>query len=267
MFGRIERAFEERDHTEAELRASEARMRRFVGDASHELRTPLAAVSAYAELFDRGASRRADDLERVMSGIRGETQRMGHLVEDLLLLARLDEGRPLAREPIELVSLCAEAIRTASAVGPQWPVSLHAGTPVETVGDGARIRQVVDNLLANVRTHTPAGTSATVRVFTDGADAVIEVADNGGGLSEEEAAKVFERFYRADGSRSRQHGGAGLGLSIVASIVEAHGGTVLATGRPLPGGAVFTVRLPRADSAGTEVARGSGHREDDAVRA
>jgi two-component system OmpR family sensor kinase len=256
MLGRIERAFEERDRTEADLRSSEARMRRFVGDASHELRTPLAAVSAYAELFDRGAAGRAEDLERVMSGIRGETRRMGQLVEDLLLLARLDEGRPLAREPVELVALCAEAVRTAATVGPQWPVTLHADEPVEIVGDGARIRQVVDNLLSNVRTHTPPGTSATVQVGLDGEAATIEVADDGGGLSDEQSAKVFERFYRADASRSRRHGGAGLGLSIVASIVEAHGGTVSVARSPA-GGAAFTVRLPREEAAtvGAEVGR------------
>ena len=206
---------------------SEGRMRQFVADASHELRTPLAAVSAYAELFEQGAATRADDLERVMHGIRNETARMGHLVEDLLLLARLDEGRPLEREEVELVGVAAEAVKTATTVGPQWPVRLvgaatggdrrrpHADPP------GARqpARQRPDPLPGgNVERWSP----STRR----GHDAVISVEDEGPGLSPEDGARVFERFFRADVSRSRRHGGAGLGLSIVASITKAHGGTV-----------------------------------------
>jgi two-component system, OmpR family, sensor kinase len=245
MLGRIEDAFAERDATLSDLRRSEERLRRFVGDASHELRTPLAAVSAYAQLFERGAKGRPEDLARVMAGIRSETARMGHLVDDLLLLARLDEGRPLERKPVDLVDLVTEAVETASAVGPEWPLRLDAPDAVHVIGDGTRLRQVIDNLLANVRAHTPPGTPATVRVGTSGEDAVVEVADEGPGLTAEQADKVFERFYRADPSRSRQHGGSGLGLGIVAAIVAAHGGTVAAS----PGaerGAVFTVRLPLA---------------------
>ncbi len=249
MLGRIESAFAERD-------ATEARLRRFVADASHELRTPLTAVGAYAEMFDRGASGRPDDLARVMTGIQAETARMSRLVEDLLLLARLDEGRPLERRPVEVVGLAAEAIETATAVGPDWPVTLHADHPVEVVGDAARLRQVVDNLLANVRAHTPPGTTALVRVAVDADDAVVEVADNGPGLTDEQASRVFERFYRADPSRSRERGGAGLGLGIVASIVAAHGGRVAASS-PLSGGAVFTVRLPLASHADGADANGS----------
>jgi two-component system OmpR family sensor kinase len=244
MLARIQTAFAQRDRTEAELRASEARMRRFVGDASHELRTPLAAVSAYAELFERGASGRAEDLERVMAGIRGEAGRMARLVEDLLLLARLDEGRPLVDEQVELVGVCADAVRTAMTVGPQWPVVLDADRPVEVAGDAARIRQVVDNLLSNVRTHTPVGTTSVVRVSAPTGEAVIEVIDDGPGLDTDQAAQVFERFYRADPSRSRLHGGAGLGLSIVASIVSAHGGRVSLESGSGPG-CRFVVRLPR----------------------
>jgi two-component system, OmpR family, sensor kinase len=243
MLERIQNAFTERDRTEDELRASEKRMRRFVGDASHELRTPLAAVSAYAELFQRGASSRGEDLQRVMAGIREETQRMGHLVEDLLLLARLDEGRPLAAEPVELVSLCGDAVGTATTVGPLWPVTLEAEHPVEIVGDARRLRQVLDNLLSNVRTHTPPGTLTAVRVGTEGYDAVISVTDAGPGLAPEQAALVFERFYRADPSRSRVHGGAGLGLSIVASIVAAHGGRVSVDSTP-GRGTTFVIRIP-----------------------
>jgi two-component system OmpR family sensor kinase len=243
MLTRIQQAFAQRDATEAELRASEERLRRFVADASHELRTPLAAVSAYAELFERGASDRPEDLGRVLHGIRAETGRMGRLVEDLLLLARLDEGIPMATAEVELVSIAADAIGTGEAVGPAWPVNLVAANPVEIKGDAARLRQVVDNLLANVRSHTPPGTTTTVTVATDQTSAIIEVADNGPGLTEEQASKVFERFYRTDHSRSRARGGAGLGLSIAASIVAAHRGTIRAAPGS-SGGAVFTVRIP-----------------------
>jgi two-component system OmpR family sensor kinase len=237
MLGRIQDAFSARD-------ATEARLRRFVADASHELRTPVAAVSAYAELFERGANVRPDDLSRVMIGIRAETARMGDLVEDLLLLARLDEGRPLEQEPVELVTIAAQAIDASRAMGPEWPMQLDAARPVEVMGDAVRLRQVFDNLLGNVRSHTPPGTATTVRLFEDGDHAVIEVADNGPGLDGEQAQKVFERFYRVEASRSREHGGAGLGLAIVAAIVSAHGGAVELTSSVQQSGAVFVVRLP-----------------------
>jgi two-component system OmpR family sensor kinase len=247
MLGRIESAFAARDATEAKLRRSEGRMRRFVADASHELRTPLTAVSAYAELFERGADRRPEDLGRVMSGIRSETSRMSHLVDDLLLLARMDEGRPLEKKPLELVGLAAEAVEAASTVGPEWPVHLEAHEPVEVLGDRARLRQVLDNLLSNVRAHTPPGTTATVRVVRDGASALCEVEDDGPGIPPEEASRLFERFYRSDASRSRASGGTGLGLSIVAAITEAHGGA--ASVRPANGrGSVFVVRLPASEA-------------------
>jgi two-component system, OmpR family, sensor kinase len=245
MLARIQQAFEQRDATEADLRATQERLRRFVADASHELRTPLAAVSAYAELFERGASSRPEDLGRVLQGIRTETSRMGRLVEDLLLLARLDEGIPLSTGPVELVSLASDAVRTAKAVGPQWPVTLVAENPVEVVADEARLRQILDNFLANVRAHTPEGTTATVTVGTAGDMALIEVRDNGPGFTQEQATKVLERFYRTDASRSREHGGAGLGLSIAVSIASAHGGEVRAAPAP-GGGAVFTAFIPVA---------------------
>ena len=244
MLDRIQGAFAQRDATEAELRRSEQRLRRFVADASHELRTPVAAVAAYAELFERGANVRPDDLARVMSGIRIESARMGELVADLLLLARLDEGRPLRRDPVELVSLVAEAVAAALTVGPEWPIRLDARLPVEVLGDRTRLRQVLDNLLTNVRAHTPPGTSVVVHVGVDANEAVLQIADNGPGLSPDAADRVFERFYRVDESRSRDSGGAGLGLAIVAAIVAAHGGTVASTGGAQGTGATFTVRLP-----------------------
>jgi two-component system OmpR family sensor kinase len=249
MLDRIRAAFAERDATEAELRRSEERLRRFVADASHELRTPLAAVAAYAELFDRGASQRPEDLARSMHGIRAETARMHLLVEDLLLLARLDEGRPLIFEPVELVGVAGEAADTARAVDDRWPVRIEARHPVEILGDAARIRQVFDNLLGNVRAHTPPGTTTTIRVTEavtgDAPTAIVEVSDDGPGLTPEQATKAFERFYRVEASRSRQHGGgAGLGLAIVAAIVGAHGGQVDAVAHGADGGAAFVVRLP-----------------------
>jgi two-component system, OmpR family, sensor kinase len=245
MLGRIEGAFSAREATLADLRRSQGTLRRFVSDASHELRTPLAAVSAYAELFERGANRHPEDLGRVMAGIRAETARMGELVDDLLLLARMDEGRPLERVPVELVGVAAEAVHAASAVGPDWDFRLDASEPVEVVGDPARLRQVIDNLLSNVRAHTPPGTAATVRVSLLNDRIVLSVEDDGPGITADEAQRLFERFYRADESRSRSSGGSGLGLSIAWAIVVAHGGTVSAAPRE-GGGSVFTVTLPPA---------------------
>ena len=238
MLGQIESAFQARA-------ASEARLRRFVADASHELRTPLAGIRAYAELFGRGANLRPDDLGRAMSGIERESERMGVLVEDLLLLARLDEGRPLEREPVELGELVAEAIETARTVEPERTIDLIV-EPVVVLGDRDRLRQVLDNLLGNVRSHTPAGTAARVSVTAIDGEAVLEVEDDGPGLGAEHGARVFERFYRSDPSRSRGHGGVGLGLSIVSAVVEAHGGTVSA-GEAAGGGAAFRIALPLAE--------------------
>ena len=200
MLTRIESAFSARLASERRLRDSEQRLRRFVADASHELRTPIAAISAYAELFGRGASEQKADLERLMGGIRSETSRMEHLVADLLLLARLDEGRPMEQRSVDLVALSAEAVHTASTVGPEWPVTFEATRPIEVMGDATSLRQVVDNLLANVRAHTPPGTEARVRVDGDDAGATITVSDNGPGMEPEQAEHVFERFYRSDPS-------------------------------------------------------------------
>jgi two-component system OmpR family sensor kinase len=228
-----------------QIEASDQRLRRFVADASHELRTPLAAVRAYAELFGRGAEERPDDLERVMTGIGRESERMSALVEDLLLLARLDEGRPLERDPVRLDELATEAVETARAVDPSHPTDL-AVEPLVALGDRTRLRQVLDNLLGNARSHTPPGTAVHVRVSKNGGDAVIEVADDGPGMSAEQAERAFERFYRADPSRSRHSGGVGLGLSIVSAVTEAHGGTVSVETEP-GRGTSFRVRLPLAE--------------------
>lgn len=236
---------------------SDRRLRRFVADASHELRTPLAAVRAYAELFSRGAAARPEDLDRSMSGITREAERMSLLVDDLLLLARLDEGRPLERKPVNLAAVAEEAVDAARVVEPDRPIDLLA-EPVIVTGDGARLRQVLDNLLTNARAHTPAGALVSVEVRGVEGRAILTVADHGPGLSGEQAARVFERFYRADSSRARASGGSGLGLSIVRAVTEAHGGTVDV--RPTSGGgATFVIALPlgadqAASSSGRSVA-------------
>ena len=239
MLAQIESAFNAQE-------ASERKLRRFVADASHELRTPLAAVRAYAELFSRGAARRPDDLERSMAGISRESERMSLLVEDLLLLARLDEGRPLARNPVELDEVVAESVETARMLEPERSIACRLDRST-VIGDRDRLRQMVDNLLSNVRAHTDA--DAAVEVGLVRADDVVRltVKDNGHGLTDEQAAHVFERFYRADPSRARTAGGAGLGLSIVAAVTDAHGGRATASAVP-GGGAAFTIELPLAAS-------------------
>ena len=178
-----------------------------------------------------------------MNGIEREAGRMGRLVEDLLTLAKLDEGQILGAAPVELVGLAMEASDTARLVGPGWPVSFIADDAVEVLGDAGALRRVLDNLLSNVRAHTPAGTATTITVGRTGGKAFVDVADNGPGITEEQAHLVFERFVRLDPSRSRETGGAGLGLAIVASIVDAHGGSVVASPRA-GGGAAFRVILP-----------------------
>jgi two-component system OmpR family sensor kinase len=182
-----------------------------------------------------------------MEGIERESERMGVLVDDLLLLARLDEGRPLEREQVRLDEVAREAVETARALAPDRPLDLEAEQVVVT-GDRDRLRQVVDNLLANVRAHTPPGTAAVVSVHAVDGRAALEVADRGPGMPAEEAARVFERFYRADPSRARASGGAGLGLAIVAAVAKAHGGSAAATSTPGEG-ATFRVELPTAAAA------------------
>jgi signal transduction histidine kinase len=247
MLERIQSAFDARLRSEARLKDNEQHLRQFVADASHELRTPIAAVSAYAELFERGVGDNSEDLPRIAAGIRTETARMDRLVNDLLTLARLDEGLPLERTPVELVALVSDSVRTATAVGPEWPVRFSATRPVEITANKDRLRQVVDNLLANVRAHTPPGTTAWVHVDQVGDQAEIVVRDEGPGMPADEAPRIFERFYRADRARSRTHGGSGLGLSIVSAIVAAHGGSVTAESAPGQGMTV-TVRIPSSAS-------------------
>lgn len=237
--------------------ASEEHLRRFVADASHELRSPLAAIRGYAELQRAGALTDPDDAARAARRIEEEAGRMSALVEDLLLLSRLDEGRPLERELVELRALAADAVGDATAVDPTRPLVLAPGPPVLTLGDAARLHQVVANLLANVRDHTPPGTSATVSVSAEDGEAVVVVHDDGPGLDGGTAPLVFERFWRADparGHRPGEAGGSGLGLAIVQGVALAHGGRATVDGGP-GRGATFTVRLPLAPAAPRPAAR------------
>jgi two-component system OmpR family sensor kinase len=243
MLGQIESAFSAQQE-------SENRLRRFIADASHELRTPLTSIRGYAELFRRGAAERPEDLAKAMRRIEEESARMGVLVDDLLLLARLDQGRPLERESVDLSKVAADAVDDARAVEPDRPIALDAAPHVTVIGDDVRLRQVVGNLLSNARQHTPPGTPVRVRVRTDDGCAVLEVADEGPGLAPEQASRAFERFYRAEGSRTRAHGGTGLGLAIVAAIAEAHGGHV-SVDTALGQGARFCVKLPLASVSST----------------
>jgi signal transduction histidine kinase len=258
MLARIERAFSAQRASEEQARASEGRMRRFVADASHELRTPLTSIRGFAELYRQGAVRDPEDVARLMQRIEAEGGRMGVLVEDLLQLARLDQQRPLAVTPVDLAEVAGDVVHDARALQPDRPVELvvdPAMTELPVVlGDEARLRQVVGNLVTNALVHTPADAAVTVTLAEepaapgaeeDGGTVVVRVADEGPGMAAEDAARVFERFYRADPSRQRAAGGTGLGLAIVSSLVAAHGGTVDLDTAP-GSGAVFTVRLPRS---------------------
>ncbi len=230
----------------AERRASEERLRRFAADASHELRTPLTSIRGYAELFRRGAADRPDDLALTMHRIESEATRMTSLVDDLLLLARLDRRRPLARERIELGVLVHDVVASQRVVHPDREYGLDIDD-IALLGDEARLRQVLLNLLANAANHTPAGTPIEISTRRENGEAVIEVADHGDGLSKEDAERVFERFFRVDSARVRgDGGGSGLGLAIVAAIVDAHGGHVEVDSTPGKG-ARFRVRLPATE--------------------
>lgn len=242
MLAQIERAFSERS-------ASEARLRRFVADASHELRTPLSSIRGYAELFRRGAKSNPEDLDKAMSRIESEAMRMGQLVDDMLLLARLDEGRPLDLKAVDLSELAVDTAADQSAADRRHPISVWTPGPVLVSGDEPRLRQVVANLVRNAVVHTPAGTAIEIRTSVSPDAARLEVIDHGPGVPAEQAERIFERFYRVDRARERARGGAGLGLSIVASIVAAHGGRV--EFHPTPGGgATFAFELPAGSRPG-----------------
>lgn len=223
---------------------SEARLRRFISDASHELQTPITSVLGWAQLQRKGALDAAGEAA-AMARIEAEARRMSALVDDLLLLARLDEHRPLQLQPTDLGAIARDAVTDAQAVEPSRPLTCDAPAPVLVQGDHDRLRQVLDNLLRNVRMHTPTGTAATVSVTSDADHAIVTVADHGPGIPPEHLTDVFDRFWRRDPSRTRATGGAGLGLAIVARLVDAHRGTVAVANAP-DGGAVFTITLPLA---------------------
>ncbi|MGH8983085.1 MAG: sensor histidine kinase [Acidimicrobiia bacterium] len=258
MLGEIERAFAERV-------AAEERLRQLVADSSHELRTPVTSIRGFAELFRRGAGDRPADLANVMRRIEQEGERMGELVEELLLLARLDQGLPLEREPVEVTAVVEAAVDAARAADPGRPIDLDSQSPLVVLGAELRLRQVVDNLLTNARVHTPAGTPVRVRIAAEDERAVLEVADEGPGVPAEEAERIFERFYRTDQSRARSHGGVGLGLAIVWSVVEAHAGAVDYRRRP-GGGSVFRVTLPLAPGARSAAAQPETARTERSLR-
>jgi two-component system OmpR family sensor kinase len=238
MLDRLERAFTAR-------KQSEDRLRQFIADASHELRTPLASIRGYAELFRMGAARRPEDVEKAMRRIEDEAARMGVLVEDLLTLARLDEIADAPHTDVVLGALVADAVDDARATAPDRTIESRVDGETTVLGDAHQLRQVLANLLRNALVHTPAGTPIEVSATRDGDDVRLEVRDHGPGLPTDDPSEIFERFWRSEGGRKQGRAGAGLGLAIVAGIVDAHRGRVEATNAP-DGGASFVVRLPAA---------------------
>ncbi|HXM71017.1 MAG TPA: ATP-binding protein, partial [Thermoanaerobaculia bacterium] len=240
MLNQIEAAFAERTE-------SNNRLRRFIADASHELRTPLTSIRGYSEMLRRGANESPSDAELARRRIEEESVRMSTLVDDMLLIARLDQGRPLERKPVDLQAIAADAAADARAVAPQRQITLTAPGPVVVEGDDLRLRQVVGNLVRNALVHTPQQTAVEIGVSTQNGTGRMSVVDHGPGLQAKEMDRIFEPFYRADPSRSRDSGGAGLGLSIVSAVVSAHGGKVNVK-ETSGGGVTFEVDLPLASS-------------------
>jgi two-component system OmpR family sensor kinase len=238
MLGRLEGAFAERE-------ASEGRLRQFLSDASHELRTPLASIRGYAELFRVGAVREPQDVARAMGRIEDEAARMGTLVEDLLVLARLDEAPERTRGPVDVALIAEDVAYDARATDPERPLRVDTDGGAIVLGDDGQLRQVLGNLVRNALVHTPPGTAVEIASRVRGDHVELEVRDHGPGLPTDDPASLFGRFWRAEGGRARGRSGAGLGLAIVAGIVEAHGGEVRAADAP-GGGASFVVTLPLA---------------------
>ena len=246
MLSNIEAAYRARAEGEAGAVRSEERMRQFAADASHELRTPLTSVQGLAEFgLQQGTAASQEELLRLMALIVRESGRMGQLVEDLLLLARIDAGRPLELTPVDLASIAAEAVQAARVVHPDRPVTLVAADPVIVLADDGRLRQIIDNLLSNAVKHTPDGSPVTVIVSSTAGKGELSVTDTGPGLTPDQAVRVFERFYRTDGDRGRARGGTGLGLAIAESLTAAHGGQI-GVDTEAGQGATFWVCLPLA---------------------
>ena len=237
MLSRIEESFAARTE-------SESRLRRFVADASHELRTPLTAIRGFAELHRQGAVTGEADTKELVARIERESMRMSALVEDLLVLARMDQGPKMEIKPVNLSELVSDAVESARAAGPDHPITLDAGNEIYALGDANRIHQVVANLLANARVHTPVGTQINVSIKQSEKEVQVAVSDNGPGLSDENREKIFERFFRVDPSRQRTGAeGSGLGLSIVDAVMRSHGGHVSVDSK-LGEGSTFTLHFP-----------------------
>ena len=236
MLTQIEGAFSEKT-------ASEERLRQFVADASHELRTPLTSIRGYAELLRRGGFADETGQRKALIRIEEEATRMGGLVEDLLLLAELDRGRPLRVEPVDLHQICVDVVDDCNALEHGHLLTLAPGPRVLVLGDAERLAQVAHNLVRNALAHTPPGTEVTVRTEVDGAMGLLRVADRGPGINQPDAARIFDRFYQGD--KSRKRGGTGLGLSIVRAIAEALGGSAQVVAPP-EGGAELLIRIPLA---------------------
>ena len=241
MLGQLEAAF-------AERAANEQRLRHFVSDASHELRTPLTSIRGYAELMRRTPDMTEEDVVLATRRIEEEGQRMGVLVDDLLLLARLDQGRPLEMAPVDLGVLVTDAAADARAADPARPITAEAQARVLVIGDDMRLRQVLGNIVRNALVHTPPGTAVELLLRREGGNAVIEVIDHGPGIAPDHAHRIFERFHRSDPGKSRDQGGSGLGLSIAAAVVAAHGGRIRVEQTP-GGGATFRIELPAQPAA------------------